>query len=84
MATRRKRPEPEVTPEVSPQAAGLRTTAQVGGFASLLALLTAFHVIDLTAEQTSALLVVGGGLTSWLMRLIEARLGRGFLRDVPR
>lgn len=46
-------------------------------------MLGAFGIIDWTMEQTVAVLTVTALATAFVQRLVEDRIGRGFLRDVP-
>jgi len=68
---------------MTPKAAGTRTSTQAGFVAAVIGLLTAFNLIHLTSEQMAAVLVVGAGLTAFVQRIVEDRLGWGFLRRVP-
>lgn len=60
----------------------VRTGIQSGAGWLLVTVVTAFGV-DLTAEQTAALVAVLTPLIAWLQVTIEDAVGKGVLRDVP-
>lgn len=69
--------------ELSPESAGGRTGTQTGLVGGVLTLLRVFDVVDLTVEQTTAILVVVPAVLAYCMRIVENRLGWGLLRKVP-
>ena len=62
----------------------IRTGQQGGVVYGLVETLTAFERIDLTPRQYGAVVVFGTAALAWAQVQVENRLGRAFLRTVPR
>lgn len=68
---------------MTPGEGATRTGTQVGFPGAVVVMLGSFGVIDWTMEQTVAVLTVTALATAFVQRLVEDRIGRGFLREVP-
>ncbi len=62
----------------------IRTGQQGGVVYGVVELLTAFGLFDPTPRQYGALVVFGAAAVGWVQVQVEDRLGRGFLRTVPK
>lgn len=81
--THRPYPSGMTAPRTDALQGSARTTTQTGTFGLVLGALLAFNVLHLTPEQVAATMPLGAGLVCFLQRLVENRLGWGFLRTVP-
>jgi hypothetical protein len=61
-----------------------RTGAQSGGLGAVLGILLAFDVVRLSPEQVAAVMAFGTPVVGFAQVLVENRIGRGFLRTVPK